>query len=191
MPPSDPPPHGDPPASPVAGADPEAPPPQTEPARARLTEGQVARITELANIAEIEQAKLAESRAKSKSVKHFAAMMVKDHNEAKNEQAKLYKDLAIAPADSQRSRTLKQDADKTLGQLRAANGAPFDTAYMDAQVTEHQQVLDLINQELVPSATQDKLVSSLNKMKTTVEAHLKEAKVIQGELIDKRTSTNP
>jgi putative membrane protein len=153
------------------------------PATVKLSEAQVAMITELANSAEIEQGKLAQAKAKSPAVKKFAAMMIKHHSEAKNEQAKLYKQLNLTPTQSQPATTLKEDADKTLGSLRAADGGAFDIAYMNSQVDAHQKVLDSINQELLPAASNEKLVEGLNKMKKTVEAHLDEAKSIQADLL--------
>jgi hypothetical protein len=44
-------------------------------------------------------------------------------------------------------------------------------------------VLDTINQDLLPAAADQRLVDSLNKMKSTVEAHLNEARSIQAELL--------
>jgi putative membrane protein len=153
------------------------------PPTVKLSEAQVAMITELANTAEIEQAKLAQGKAKSRDVKKFAAMMIKHHSEAKNEHAKLYKQLNLTPTQSPSATALKEDADKTLGSLRAADGSAFDIAYMNSQVDAHQKVLDSINQELLPAASNDKLVDALNKLKKTVEEHLDEAKSIQADLL--------
>jgi putative membrane protein len=164
-------------ASPRSSSQPTATP--------QLSQNQIAMITDLANSGEIEQAKLAQNKAKSPSVKKFAAMMIKHHTEAKNDQAKLYKQLGLVPTQSQTATSLKDGADKTLGSLRGADGANFDTTYMDAQVEEHQKVLDTINNELLPAASDQDLVNGLNKMKDTVESHLKEAKSIQAELATK------
>lgn len=159
-------------------------------ARTRLSEAQVARITELANVAEVEQGKLAQSKAKAADVKKFAAMMVKHHTEAKTEQAKLYKEIGLTPSDSQRATALKDSADRTLGQLRAGSGTSFDAAYMDAQVAEHQELLDTINGELLPAAMDEKLINGLTKMKATVEDHLKQAKSVQADLASRSSNAS-
>lgn len=148
----------------------------------RLSQAQVAMITELANTSEIEQGKIAQAKAKSPAVKKFAAMMIKHHTEAKNEQAKLYKQLSLTPTQSQQATALKEDGDRSLGSLKAASGAAFDLAYIEGQVAAHQKVLDSINQELIPAAADQQLLEGLNKMKSTVEAHLNEAKTIQADL---------
>ena len=82
---------------------------------------------------------------------------------------------------------LKGDADKMLGSLRGASGASFDLAYIDGQVAEHQKVLDTIDQQLLPSATTEKVIEALKRMRETVASHLEEAKSIQSEL----TQSNP
>lgn len=151
-------------------------------APAQLSQAQVALITELANTSEIEQGKLAEGKAKSPRVKKFASMMVKHHGQSKADQTKLFKELNLTPAASPDSSTLKTGADQTLGTLRGADGAAFDIAYMNAQVDEHEKVLDTIDRRLMPAATDQKLIDGLKEMRETVASHLKEAKAIQAEL---------
>jgi putative membrane protein len=150
--------------------------------KSELSESQVAMLADLANTSEIEQGKLAQTKAKSPSVKKFAAMMVKHHTDAKNEQKKLFDSLKITPMQSQNATTLKNSADETLSTLRGAQPTDFDRTYIDGQVAEHQQVLDLIDQQLLPAATDQPLIDGLKKMRATVESHLTEAKNIQAEL---------
>lgn len=156
--------------------------PSTQPSAPALTEAQVAMITELANTSEIEQGKLAQGKAKSASVRKFAAMMVKHHSEAKAQQAKVYQSLQLTATQSHSATELKDSSDRTLGSLRAATGSAFDTAYIESQVDAHQKVLDTIDQQLMPAAVDQPLIDELKKMRATVESHLSEAKKIQSEL---------
>jgi putative membrane protein len=148
----------------------------------QLSQAQIAKVTDLANSGEVEQAKIAQTKAKASSVKKFAAMMIKHHTDARNEQAKLYKQLDLTPSTSQTATLLQADSDKALGKLRAADGSAFDLTYMEGQVDAHQKVLDTIDRELLPAATDQSVVSALNKMRATVESHLTEAKRIVAEL---------
>jgi putative membrane protein len=154
----------------------------TQPAAPALTEAQVAKITDLANSSEIEQAKLAQGKAKSASVRKFAAMMIKHHGEAKAQQAKLYQSLQITPTQSQSATQLKDAGDRALGSLRAASGSAFDREYMETQVDAHQKVLDTLDQQLLPAAVDQALMDELKKMRATVESHLTEAKNVLDEL---------
>ena len=153
------------------------------PAAPSLSDEQIAAITDAANTAEIDQAKLAEGKSKSADVKRFATMMIKHHGEAKAKQAKLKLQLA----DSSDSTALKADAASTLDTLKKDTGKDFDKAYIDAQVDGHQKVLDTINQKLLPSVKSPDLKAYLDDIKPRVEAHLKKAKELQ-ESFDSKSS---
>ena len=72
----------------------EAPPPATAepqpaaavPEKQTMTDEQIAAMTDAANTAEIDQAKIAQKNAKNQRVKKFAAMMITDHTQAKQKQ---------------------------------------------------------------------------------------------------------
>jgi putative membrane protein len=153
------------------------------PAAPALSQAQIAMVTDLANASEIEQGKLAQGKAKAANVKKFAGMMVKHHTEARQEQTKLYKQLNLTPTQSQPATELKQSADNALGSLRAANGAAFDTAYIDGQVSAHEKVLKTLDEQLLPAASDQQLIDGLKKMREIVQSHLQEAKTIQAQLL--------
>jgi putative membrane protein len=152
------------------------------PAQPTLTEGQMAKVADVVNTAEVEQGKLAQNRAKSARVRAFAAKMVKHHQQAKNEQALLVKRLGLAPADSSEAAALKAEGDAGLTRLRGASGADFDTAYLDSQVTAHEKVLATIDEQLLPSATSSEVRRALQVAREAVASHLAEAKTLRSEL---------
>lgn len=145
-----------------------------------LNDSQIARITNDANSAEVDQGKVAQGKAKEPRVKQFAERMVKHHTEAKEKQAKLK--LDTAPSDM--AMKLERDADKTLSELKADSGANFDAEYMADQVKEHQHVLDVIDQQLLPNAKNEDLKAYLRDIRPTVASHLKDARDIQSKLND-------
>ncbi|HET9959245.1 MAG TPA: DUF4142 domain-containing protein [Polyangiaceae bacterium] len=147
-----------------------------------LTEPQIALLADLANTSEIEQGQLAQKKAKAPGVQSFAGMMVRHHTQARQEQSALFKKLSITPAESSAAAQLKADAAKTLDSLKQADAASFDAAYTASQVDAHQKVLDLIDKEMLPAATQPALADGLRKMKETVQSHLTEAKSLQAKL---------
>jgi putative membrane protein len=155
-----------------------------------LSQGQIALFADLANLSEIEQGKLAQTKARAASVKKFASMMVKHHTEARQEQAKLFAKLNVTLTQSHESNALKNDADKVMGSLRGADGDAFDVTYMTGQVEAHQKVLEAIDQDLLPAAADAALIDGLKKMRATVESHLTEAKVVQAQLT-KPTGSQP
>ena len=151
-----------------------------------LSDEQIAAITDAANTAEIAQAKLAESKSKDAAVKQFAAMMISHHGEAKQKQAK----LKLKPAESGVSTAMQVDADATMNALKADAGKDFDQAYITAQVTGHQKVLDTINDKLLPNVKNPELKAYLEEIKPRVADHLKQAKQLQESLDSKRSSVS-
>ena len=184
------------PASPQATAIPNANPSPQEPSVAgpvdtaasnqntgashpeALTDEQIAKITDDANSAEIDQAKLAESRAKDPRVKSFAERMIKHHGEAKDKQAQ----LKLKTDGSTTSRKLENDATVTLATLKGDQDPAFDRDYIADQVSEHQQVLDMINDQLLPNVKNADLKSYLNELKPKVQMHLMAAQDLQRKL---------
>lgn len=158
----------------------------TTPESEALSDAQIGRITNDANASEIEQGKLARSRAKDARVKAFAERMIKHHTEAKDEQAKLKLDTA----ESALSAKLEREGGTTMGTLRANTGPSFDQEYIQTQVKEHQQVLDTIDHQLLPSAQNEALKAYLKKIRPTVEAHLKDARELEAKLTQPAATPN-
>jgi len=164
-----------------------APAPAPAPAAAKvdpLSDEQIAAITDAANSSEIAQAKLAQTKSKDPAIKKFAAMMISHHGEAKQKQAK----LKLKTAESGVSTAMQVDADSTLNALKADTGKDFDQAYVTAQVSGHQKVLDTINDKLLPNVKNPELKAYLEEIKPRVEEHLKQAKQLQENLDSKRSS---
>jgi putative membrane protein len=158
---------------------PNADPTQPVPASAEVfTDEQIAAITDGANQAEIEQGKLARLKSKDRDVLKFAAQMIAAHEEAKKNQDK----LGLKTADSVLGNTLGTEAASTQSSLKSADGKDFDKAYIDAQVTEHQKLLDALNDKLLPSVKNPDLKAYLTQIQPHVARHLKEAQEIQHAL---------
>lgn len=158
----------------------------TTPESEALSDAQIARITNDANAAEIDQGKLARTRAKDARVKAFAERMVKHHTEAKDKQAKLKLDTA----ESALSSNLEREGGTTMGALRANASPSFDQEYIQAQAKEHQQVLDTIDRQLLPNVKSNDLKAYLNEIRPTVEAHLKDARDLEAKLTQQAATSN-
>jgi putative membrane protein len=151
-------------------------------AAAGPTDPQIAAIVVAANQADIDAGKLAKKHAKNKDVKEFAETMVRDH-EAVNKQAKaLVTKLKVKPEPNPTSKSLAEGSKKNIAALKKLKGADFDKAYIDHEVTYHQQVLDAMHSTLIPSAQNPELKALLEKVTPTFEAHLEHAKKLQASL---------
>ena len=143
-----------------------------------LSDQQIAAITDDVNSAEIEQARLARNRAQDLRIKSFAALMIKQHTEAKGKQLQ----LALKPAVSPLSTRLERDASETLKTLESASNSDFDVAYINAQIFAHQKAADTIDRDLMQNAKSPELKAYLADLKPTLEAHLRRAREIGSKL---------
>jgi len=162
---------------PVAAAEPvpPAPPP--------LTDGEITAISMAINEGELEHAKIAKSRAKDKRVKEFAKMMIKEHTAANKREDALAKRASITSIENATSRKLIDDAKLRTETLEnAAKGAEFDRAYIDGEVLGHTAVLDMLTNQMIPAAQNAELKAELEALRTSVEAHMLQAKDIQTAL---------
>jgi hypothetical protein len=150
-----------------AAANARGPEPAPEPAPASpppepLDDARIAAITDAANGAEVEQARIAST--------------------------KLVKKLELTPLESTTSTTLKNDAATTLATLKDET-IDFDLVYIKAQVDGHRKVLELFDQQLIPAARDPQLSKMLQEFRPKVEAHLTEAIEIQ-KVLDAEAGAN-
>ncbi len=150
------------------------------PTMVNLTDDQILQVVHSANVGEVAQAKVAQKKAKNARVKKFADMMVAHHTDADKKGVDTGKKAKINMTDSSVSSNLESEAKGFMTTLDStAAGGDFDKAYIDAQVKEHQTVLDLIDQKLSPKAQNPDLKSYLSAVREKVAGHLKEAQEIQ------------
>ncbi len=143
-----------------------------------LSDAQIVAIADAANKGEVDQGKLAVKKAKDAQVKQFAQMMVTDHTDATNK----VKQLNIQPETTQTSTQLQTDSQNAISSLSGQTGTDFDKAYIDLQVKEHQQVLNDLDQKLIPSAHNADLKKQLTDLRPKIAAHLQQAQQIQQKL---------
>lgn len=187
----------------TSGAAAEAPPPEPttaepEPPKPEpLSDEQTLRLTSLANGAEIDQAKLAQTRAKDARVRKFAALMIDHHGKAMQKQAALATKLKLKEAESAEAAELATQAATTLAMLKAAPANEFDRVYMSSQVDAHKKVHELIVTQLLPNAQAPELKAYLEELRPTIESHLQEAEALHQQLlaepvpVEEKPSTPP
>ena len=151
-------------------------------AAAAVNDAQIAAIVVTANQVDIDAGKLASSTTKNAEVKKFADLMITDHTGVNKSATELVTRLHVTPQDNDTSQALKAGGDKNVAALKALDGAAFDKAYVDHEVAYHQQVLDAVDQTLIPSAANADLKALLVKVRPAFVAHLEHARHLQSSL---------
>jgi putative membrane protein len=144
-----------------------------------VNDAQIASIVVTANQVDIDAGKFAKSRSTNKDVKAFAALMVTDHTGVNKSAKDLVTKLKVTPQDNPTSQSLKTGGDKNLAHLKTLKGAAFDKAYVDHEVAYHQQVIEALDNTLIPGASNEELKALLIKVRPAFVAHLEHAKHLQ------------
>jgi putative membrane protein len=152
------------------------------PAAPALTDANIVAIVTAANDGQIEEGKAAKSTTKNIKVRELAVGMITDHTSLNKQGSDLAKKLSVTPEENDASRGIKSSADSTVAALKNLKGTDFDKAYVDHQVAEHQQVLDLLDNTLIPGAQNADLKTLLQSARPIIAAHLEHAKRVQTAL---------
>ena len=147
-----------------------------------VNDAQVAHIVVTANQVDIDAGKLAATHGTSAEVKAFGKQMVTDHTGVNKQATALAAKLKVKPEDNSTSQSLKQGGEKNIANLKTLKGAAFDKAYIDNEVTYHQNVIDALDKTLIPGAKNEELKALLEKSRPAFVAHLEHAKKVQSSL---------
>ncbi|HZT87130.1 MAG TPA: DUF4142 domain-containing protein [Stellaceae bacterium] len=121
--------------------------------------------------AEIQLGKLAQQKAASPAVREFGRWMEADHTFADNQLKGILNEEHINAPQTQQSAQ-----DKELHQrLQNANGAQFDQEYMQAQVKDHEHVINLFQNE-ASNGDNPILKQFAHNLVPLLQQHLAEAK---------------
>jgi len=148
-----------------------------------INDAQIASIVVTANQVDIDAGKLAKTHSTNEEVKTFAQLMVRDHTGVNTSATDLAAKLKVTPQDNPTSQSLKSDGDKNLARLKTLTGTAFDKAYVDHEVTYHQQVIDALDKTLIPGAANGELKALLIKVRPAFVAHLEHARRLRSSIV--------
>jgi putative membrane protein len=129
---------------------------------------------------EIEQAEVARTKATDARVTAYAEQLFQEHTRAKHRDEQLAETSRWMPIESSLAEDLAGTNRQTLQTLKTADSAAFDELYIRGQIQQHQEVLDLLQNHLIPRADNPSLKAHLEESRAMVDGHLSKAKEIQG-----------
>jgi putative membrane protein len=119
-----------------------------------------------AGIAEVVAGEDAQSKGSSQAVKDFGAMMVQDHTAANN---KLKSIATKKGVELPTEPGVKHKAMKKM--LDTKSGASFDKDYVNGQIKDHKDTIDLLKKEIATGQDPEAKAFASQTL-PTVEAHL-------------------
>jgi putative membrane protein len=111
----------------------------------------------------------------SGKVRDFADMMKVDHSRNLVDTTK----LGAAESTATPVTLLRQKGESELRMLDGKSGKDYESAYVDAMVKGHTEALSMIDNTLLPAATDTKVRDHFTATRTAVARHLEKAKELQ------------
>ena len=149
---------------------------------AKPTDPQIAHIAYTAGQVDIAAAKQALQKTHNPQVKAFADDMVRDHTSVNDQALALCKKLGVTPEDNDTSKSIVKTADAERTKLAAMDGAAFDKAYAENEVSYHHMVNGALENTLIPSASNAELKSLLSTGLKIFKGHEEHAKTLAAGL---------
>jgi putative membrane protein len=149
---------------------------------AKPTDPQIAHIAYTAGQIDIEAAQQALNKSQNKDVREFATDMERDHKAVNEKALALVKKLNVTPQDNDTSKALSKQAADKRAELAKLNGAAFDKAYIDNEVTYHKTVNSALQNTLIPSANNPELKDLLTTGLKIFQGHQQHAEHVAAEL---------
>jgi putative membrane protein len=139
-------------------------------------------IVRTANTIAIRSARLARTHSTNDAVQAYAVQILEDHTAANAKLSAVARRLGVRATDNSTSRTLTANADHARAAFETKRGATFDRAYLENEIGFHHQMLDLLDQRMIPAVADSGLKSLLLIQRSTFEAHLDHANHAQASL---------
>jgi len=151
---------------------------------APLTDANIAAIVLAANTIDIDNGKVAQQKSSNESVKAFAQMMITDHTSVNDKAKALAAKLSLKPVPNAASKNLVKSMNAKRSTLAKNKGAAFDKAYLDNEISYHEAVIHMLDQQLIPGASNAELKDLLTSVRPAFEAHLTHARETRAALKD-------
>jgi putative membrane protein len=145
----------------------------------KLSDGQIAQVLATVDGAEIEQAQVALQKSTNTGVREFAQHMVDEHTASQQTGAALASRNSLVLASSPKTTALRSSGGEVLGKLKDADVSTFDATYIQAQIDQHAEVLQMIDDQLLPAVVNPELRSFVSDARGMVDRHLHTAQQLK------------
>jgi putative membrane protein len=143
-----------------------------------LSDANVVSVLDTIDVSEIEAAQLAKRKAYNPAVRAYASRLIDEHTDKMQQTLQLANRRGLQPEKPRLAAAVESTHQKTMEELRKKSGRDFDRAYLDYQVTMHQQAVKLV-EDTANSVTDTQLKQHLVKSRPDLMSHLTGARDLQ------------
>ena len=146
----------------------------TSAAGSTLNDPTIAAIFDAANTWDIDTGGMAADRGRTRDVRAFGAMLVRDHHAVQRQGRDLLKKLKVPPTPP-KDFAMAKDHDAAMKKLRKLHGKVFDRAFLEHEVAFHKAVIDAVTSTLLPAIQNAELKDLVTRVAPAFQAHMAKA----------------
>lgn len=150
---------------------------KTRHAEAALTDPEIMAVIDSADRAERQLARETLRRTQNARVRQLAQRVLSDHGEAKMDRVE--RRASLVPADNETAAQLKSRGVQNVQAMQSATDRDFDQVAIDGIVAEERELLQLLDDKLIPQAQNPDLRTLLQEIRTSVSSRLGMATELQ------------
>ena len=147
-----------------------------------LSDANIVSVLDAIDVSEIEAAQLAKRKASNPAVRAYASRLVHEHTATMQQTLQLANRRGLQPEKPRLAAAVETTHQKTMDELRKKAGRDFDHAYLDYQVTMHQQAIKLV-EDTANSVQDTRLKQHLIQTRPDLMSHLTDARDLQRQLV--------
>lgn len=146
-----------------------------------MTEADALGVVIAVNEHEIAAAEQARGKKIGAPVREYADMMHKEHTTNLEQARALEGSSGVTAGTGADVATLRAQKEAARNQMADLEGDAYERAYIDAMVRDHQEVLTMLDQRLIPAAQNAAIRQHLQTTRDAVARHLERARELQGQ----------
>jgi putative membrane protein len=143
------------------------------------TDAEVLSFVNAVNVNEILAASVAKKKKINGPVMDYAKMLHTEHGANMAKTMKLGQTINVTPSDTKAVNDLYMKGAGELATLVPMDGKEFESAYVDAMIKGHTEVLEMIDNQLMKIVKNDMLKAHLSETRGHVAMHLEQAKKLK------------
>jgi putative membrane protein len=155
-----------------------------------MTESDALGVVVAVNEHEIAAAEQARDKKVAAPVREYADMMHKEHTTNLEQTRALEGSSGVTIGTGPEVASLRTQKETARNEMANLEGNEYERAYIDAMVRDHQEVLTMLDQRLIPAAQNAAIKQHLQMTRDAVAKHLERARELQGQAGGEGSTTN-